>query len=560
QAERFADFLVGFGRERELARCPPAAHLHVVGVALAGRRRGMRDVGDLHEQRVDGLVDGLQLDVERLDAIADPAHLRAQILRHASLVLRELGGCSVPEGLEVVGSLDQAASLGVALDDGLDELAATLVGERAPDRVWLLADEAKIQHGRLRGFGRGGALGFDAGDRADAIVGVEIDDAHAHRVAALRGDLVGVNADDLALGGDEQDVVPTPDLQHADHGAVAARRLNVDDPLAGSALQAVLLERRPLAEAALRDRKDLRALLDDVGSDHLVVVLDLDPAHAGGAAAHRADFLFREADRHAELRGDHHLATAIGSAGRHELVAVLEAHRLDAAGPRMRIRLQLGLLHLALAGHEEDVATGGEIPNRHARGHVLTVPERQEVHHGLALGGSTAFGNLVQLEPVGLAEVREEQQVGVGRGNEQVLDDVLFLGLHPGHALAPAPLAAVGLDVRALDVPRARDGDHHLLVGQQILDGQVGGLEEDLRAAGVAVLLFDGHQLLLDDSHQLDVGSEDALELFDELQGLLVLLDDLLPLQRRQPAELHVEDGLGLDLGEVQPPHELVAG
>src|SRR5512134_3441245 len=90
--------------------------------------------------------------------------------------------------------------------------------------------------GRLRGFGRGRTLGFDARDRADAVVGVELDDAHAHRVTALRGDLVGVDADDLALGGDEQDVVTAPDLQHAHHGAVAPGRLDVDDPLAGPPL------------------------------------------------------------------------------------------------------------------------------------------------------------------------------------------------------------------------------------------------------------------------------------------------------------------------------------
>ena len=37
---------------------------------------------------------------------------------------------------------------------------------------------------------------------------------------------------------------------------------------------------------------------------------------------------------------------------------------------------------------------------------------------------------------------------------------------------------------------------------------------------------------------------------------LLVLLDDLLPLEGGQPAQLHVEDGPGLDLGEVQPAHQ----
>ena len=73
----------------------------------------------------------------------------------------------------------------------------------------------------------------------------------------------------------------------------------------------------------------------------------------------------------------------------------------------------------------------------------------------LPLAARPALGNLVHLEPVDLARVGEEQEIGVRRGDEQVLDDVLFLGLHPGHALAAAPLAAVGLDVRALDVARS---------------------------------------------------------------------------------------------------------
>ena len=146
--------------------------------------------------------------------------------------------------------------------------------------------------------------------------------------------------------------------------------------------------------------EDLGALLHDVGGDHLVVVLDLDAAHAGGAAAHRADLFLGEADGHAELGGDHHLALAVGAARRHQLVAVVEADGLDAAGPRVRVGLELGLLHLALAGHEEDVATGVEVAHGHAGGHVLALAERQEIHHGLALGRAAPLGDLVDLEPV----------------------------------------------------------------------------------------------------------------------------------------------------------------
>src|SRR5262249_24642179 len=247
----------------------------------------------------------------------------------------------------------------------------------------------------LRSFGRSGAFGLDASDRADLVVGVEVDDTHAHRVAPLRRYVVRVETDDLALGGDHQDIVTGADLQHTDHRAVAATGLDVDDALAGTALQSIFVERRTLAIAALGDRQDLRAFVHDVGGDDFVPVVDVDPADAGGAAAHRSDLVLREPDGHAELGRDHDLARTVGAARGDDGVTVLQPDGLDAAGPGMRVRLQLGLLHLPLFGAEEDVATGAEVADRHARRHRLAVAERQQIHHRLALGLPSALRNLV---------------------------------------------------------------------------------------------------------------------------------------------------------------------
>src|SRR5256886_8053038 len=413
----------------------------------------------------------------------------------------------------------------------------------------------------LLGFGRGGAFGLDAGDRADLVVGVEIDDAHAHRVAALRGHVTRVEADDLALGRDHEDVVALADLEHAHDGAVAAAGLDVDDALARAALQPVLVERRALAVAPLRDRQDLSALLHDVGGDDLVALVHLDATHARGAATHRAYLVLGEADGHAELGGDHHLPRAVGAARGDDGVAVLEADSLDAARARMRVGLELRLLHLPLLRAEEDVAAaGGEVADGHARGHRLALAEREEVDHGLALGLPAALRDLVDLQPVHLAQRGEEEKVRVRRGDEEVLDDVFLFRLHARHALAPAPLAAVGLDVRALDVPRARDGDDHFLVGEEVFDRQLRRLGDDLGAARVTVLLFDLEQLLPDDAHPLCVRGHESLELLDQREHLLVLLDDLVPLQLGQALQPHVQDGLGLDLGELEPRHQRVLG
>src|SRR4029453_17117482 len=121
-----------------------------------------------------------------------------------------------------------------------------------------------------------GALRIDAGDGADAIVRLEVDDAHAPGVAALRGNVGRVEPDHLALGRDDKDVVAVVHLQHGDDVAVAAAGLDVDDPLAGPPLQAVLVERRPLAESPLGDGQDRDPFLHDVGGDDLVTLIELD--------------------------------------------------------------------------------------------------------------------------------------------------------------------------------------------------------------------------------------------------------------------------------------------
>src|SRR2546425_569473 len=249
----------------------------------------------------------------------------------------------------------------------------------------------------LRRFDGCGALGVDASDRANALVGLEVDDAHAPGVASLGGDVGGVEADHLALGRDDQDVVAVVHLEYGDDGAVTAAGLDVDDPLAGPSLQPVLVERRSLAEAALGDGQDRDPFLHDVGGDDLVALVELDALHPTGVPARRAHFLLREADDHAELGRDHDLALAVCPSGRHELIVVVQANGLDAAGSRMGVRLELGLLHLALLGREQDVAARGEVAHGHARRDHLALAEREEIHHGLALGLASALGDLVDL-------------------------------------------------------------------------------------------------------------------------------------------------------------------
>ena len=67
-------------------------------------------------------------------------------------------------------------------------------------------------------------------------------------------------------------------------------------------------------------------------------------------------------------------------------------------------------------------------------------------------------------------------------------------------------------------------------------------------------------QFLADDL-PLPLGrGEDRVVLVDLRLKLVVLGGDLLPLQRGQPPQLHLQDRVGLDLVDLQQPHQALAG
>ena len=70
--------------------------------------------------------------------------------------------------------------------------------------------------------------------------------------------------------------------------------------------------------------------------------------------------------------------------------------------------------------------------------------------------GSLLARQLVRPDPVHLAAVREEQQVGVGGGVEHMGDDVIAAQLLPAHPAAATSLVAVGPRQHGLDVAGRR--------------------------------------------------------------------------------------------------------
>ena len=150
---------------------------------------------------------------------------------------------------------------------------------------------------------------------------------------------------------------------------------------------------------------------------------------------------------------------------------------------------QVGLLDHALARAHDDellVLVGRPFLDGEERRDLLAFLHRHEVGDGLALAARTDVGNLVHAQPVGAAAVRENHDVGVRRGDEEVADEVLFARAHADAALAATALHAVGRDRRPLDVAGVGDRDRHVLVGDQIFDAELAALLDDDRSALVA--------------------------------------------------------------------------
>ena len=138
-------------------------------------------------------------------------------------------------------------------------------------------------------------------------------------------------------------------------------------------------------------------------------------------------------------------------------------------------------------------------------------------------------------------------------GDHQVLDVVLFAGRHPDDAAAAAVLRSICRERHALHVVAARQRDDDVLVGDELLCRQLPrGVVHDLGAP--VVTIFGGKlvEVGFDEEEDLSRVGEDRLELRDELDGVAILVVELLPFEARQPSQLHLEDRLGLRLGEAE--------
>ena len=236
----------------------------------------------------------------------------------------------------------------------------------------------------------------------------------------------------------------------------------------------------------------------------------------------------------------------------HELVAVVQAHGDLAVAAHLLELLEGRLLGLpeARGEHEEIVLV---VLHHHDGGDALVLLHVDEVGDEgpprLLLG----IGDVVAAQVVDPAAVREEEHVVVRVADGQLEHGVLVAHGGPAAALPATPLRAELAQRRALHVVAAAEGDGAFLVRHQVLLAEALGVAlHDLRAPPVAVLLAQFLQVVADEEVDLARVGQQVLEVRDAFQQLLALVLQLLPFERGQPPQLHVEDGAGLRLRELE--------
>ena len=232
-------------------------------------------------------------------------------------------------------------------------------------------------------------------------------------------------------------------------------------------------------------------------------------AHPRRVPAHGPHVALGEPDGPAAPRGDDHLPAGLKLAGADQLVPLLQIQGHDPLSPRVAEEGKTDLLDQPLPGGEHHEAVGAELAHRHVGRDPLILLRPDEVEEGAPLRRPPALRNLVDLQPVGPTPIREQQQVGVRRGNKEVFDKIIFLGRRSAQAAPPSPLAPVLLHPRPPDIAGVGDGDDHVLFRDQVFDVEprLPIDDADLRPAGVSEPLLQRQHVAADQGqHPVPIG------------------------------------------------------
>ena len=246
------------------------------------------------------------------------------------------------------------------------------------------------------------------------------------------------------------------------------------------------------------------------------------------------------------------MITGLGAGHADQLVVFVQAQGDDSTPQGTAKGDQLRLLDGPAPRDHQQAFVFAELAHGDQPRNPLAIAKLQQVDDRTAAGGAGCQRQVVNLDPVNLALVGEEQDVIVSQGNEHMLEEVAFLGVGRGDAAAPPALSAIGAGGQPLDVTVVSDGHDHVFLADQRFLVEVAELfVGDQAAARVGVLGLQLTQVGPDHLEDHVLVAQDPLVAGDVGFQADVFLCQLVSLEAGQSLKLHGQNRIGLHPGKV---------
>ena len=205
---------------------------------------------------------------------------------------------------------------------------------------------------------------------------------------------------------------------HANYLAGLFSNLKVNQTLAATVLNGVLVNGGTLTQTTFSNGKHIRIFLQAVHSHHLITRGKSDTLYTSGYAAHNTNLVLLKGNGHTIFGTQHNLLLTIGNLNTDELIILLKADGNNAnltGGIEVRQAYTLNYTHLG--GHKE-VLIRIVIPYLNNSTYLLILIQLQQINESCTLGGAAGLCNLISLEIIYAALVGIEQDGVMVGGNQ----------------------------------------------------------------------------------------------------------------------------------------------
>ena len=288
--------------------------------------------------------------------------------------------------------------------------------------------------------------------------------------------------------------------------------------------------------------------------DPVAFQFEFDTGYAACGSSHCTDIAALEAACHTLCGGEDDLIARFHEAGTDQIVTLFNRKRADADLAQMAELAKRSLLDDTAPGRHCDaelfVFFEHFLFDREHSTDLFVRFQLDQVDDRFAFAGSCAFGDLIDVQPVHDAAVREEEDQVVAVRIEQVFHMVLLLGLHADDADSAAMLGLIGVRRNAFDVSGVGDRNDTGVTRDKVGNVNIALVERDFGAPGIGVFVLDFLKFLFDDAEAEVAGRQKTAEIIRKFHFFVVFIFEVLNRQPGQLIESHIEDFRNLNLGE----------